>query len=147
MPKCQFRSLSAENWRRCNVKPPRMSQCLMGVAPCNSVVAASVEAQLRKRKGLQAVNCSETFREKMVQKRATGRSSRFVPPTCSAVLCGFSPASATPEGNKPSVRTSTQPNPHLPDRNRWWRWRRRLRSKAKPLPGSWRTRWYFVRNI
>jgi len=33
-------------------------------------------------------------------------------------------------GNKPGVRTSTELEPELPKRNRWWR-RRRLRSKPK----------------
>ena len=41
-----------------------------------------------------------------------------------------SKASSTPKGNKPSFRTSTEPEPELPDQNRWWR-RRRLRSKPK----------------
>jgi len=33
-------------------------------------------------------------------------------------------------GNKPGVRTSTELEPELPERNRWWRGRR-LRSKPK----------------
>jgi len=41
-----------------------------------------------------------------------------------------STGSSTPKGNKPGVRTSTEPKPQVPEQNRWWR-RRRLRSKPK----------------